>query len=164
MTLRLTADGDTNAWDRPYHILTRPWRRTRHIILQSPGAPCALGAGPERREPPSDLGVSASARRSPTAGQPTSERPPAALSLAHIPQQVTAGHGTARAVPVTNLGGKGYRLSNRRRREPRGPRWCASRRQDLLSTDDEHLTGTSSWLLIGHYAVVLSLHSLGARW
>src|SRR5947207_3145527 len=114
MAMRLSALGDTIARDRPYHILTRPWRRTRQDTsfykAQGRRVPCVWAQ--ERREPPSELGVSASARRSPRAGQPTSERPPAALSLAHIPQQVTAGNGTARAVPVTNLGERAYRLSN----------------------------------------------------
>jgi len=28
-----TAVGDTIAWNPPYHILTKPWRRMRDIIL-----------------------------------------------------------------------------------------------------------------------------------
>jgi len=31
--MRLTAVGDTIARDPPYHILTKPWGRMRHIIF-----------------------------------------------------------------------------------------------------------------------------------
>jgi len=50
MTMRLTALGNTRASNRPYHILTKPMRRMRHIMLflRSPGLWRAMKArGPE---------------------------------------------------------------------------------------------------------------------
>jgi len=51
MTMRLTALGNTRASNRPYHILTKPMRRMRHIILRSRGLPRTPSADPERRKP-----------------------------------------------------------------------------------------------------------------